>query len=49
MNIRDFLEILEKYRKRLTRQQYKTVRGQAYDGDILSALRGLKKLTEVGR
>ena len=46
MNIRDFLEILEKYRKRLTRQQYKTVRGQAYGGDILGALRGIKTIME---
>ena len=46
MALNEFLRILDKYHKRLTRQQYKTIRGQAYKGDIPGAMRGIKTVME---
>lgn len=35
---------LKGYRNKLTRQQYKTIRGQILAGDSEGAMRGLKKV-----
>lgn len=40
------LRLLQKYRNRLTTQEYKTLRGQIFAGDADGALRGLKKTLE---
>ena len=42
--IRAFVKILGKHRDCLTKQQIKTLRGQAFSGDIDGALRGLNRL-----
>ena len=40
-------ELREKYRKRkITAQQYRTIRGQAIAGDVDGAVKGLGKLLE---
>lgn len=39
-----FLKILGRYRNTLTRQQLKTLRGQALAGDTQGAMRGLKTI-----
>lgn len=41
MNI---FKVLKTYRKNLTKQQYKTLVGQAVAGDEIGALKGLNKL-----
>lgn len=41
-----FIESLKSYRDVLTKQQMKTLRGQAIHGDLDGAKRGLKKLVE---
>ncbi len=35
-------------KNKLTRQQYKTLKGQILAGDAVGAMRGLKKLTKEG-
>ena len=40
----DFFKALDTYRKNLSSQQYKTLRGQALAGDIVGAGKGLEKL-----
>lgn len=40
----DFMKLLKSNKDNLTRQQYKTVRGQALSGDIDGARKGLAKL-----
>lgn len=40
----EYLKILKKYRKQLTRQQLLTLRGQILNGDIEGFKKGLKKL-----
>ena len=40
---------IKSYRDRLTKQQVRTLCGQAKAGDTEAALRGLKKLLERGR
>lgn len=37
---------LNKYKRLLTKQQYRTIKGQIIAGDILGAEKGLKKLIE---
>lgn len=37
---------INKSKKKLTRQQYRTLRGQIEAGDIEGAMKGLKKLLE---
>lgn len=37
--------LLTKYRRRLTRQQVTTLKGQILAGDPIGAVKGLKKLT----
>jgi len=39
-----FLKILKKHSAMLTRQQIRTLRGQALAGDVLGAEKGLRKL-----
>lgn len=41
-----FIESLKSYRDILTKQQIKTLRGQAIHGDLDGAKKGLKKLVE---
>lgn len=36
--------MLNKYKRLLTKQQYKTIKGQIIAGDILGAEKGLKRL-----
>lgn len=40
----EYLKLLKKYRKRLTRQQLLTLRGQILSGDIEGFKKGLKKV-----
>jgi hypothetical protein len=42
--INAFLKLLENYRKRMTPQQYRALRGQAANGDIPGARRGLARI-----
>ncbi len=42
--INQYLKILKKYRKRLTRQQLLTLRGQVLSGDIEGFKKGLKNI-----
>ena len=37
---------LKAARKQLTKQQYKTLRGQVFAGDHIGAMKGLQKLQE---
>lgn len=48
MNLNIFLEHLKMHRERLTKQQYKTICGQAMAGDIVGANKGLIKLLSRG-
>jgi len=41
-----FMKTLKANRKNLTRQQYRTIKGQAFAGDIGGAEKGLHKLLE---
>ena len=38
------LKFLKAYQPRLTKQQYKTIKGQIICGDVTGALKGLKKI-----
>lgn len=40
----EYIKLLKKYRKRLTRQQLLTLRGQILSGDIEGFKKGLKKV-----
>lgn len=42
--INAFLKRLESCRHKLTPQQYKTLRGQAANGDVPGAIRGLERI-----
>lgn len=48
MTTQDALKRLNQYKKRLTRQQLKTLRGQILAGDLTGAEKGLNKLTQKG-
>ena len=41
---KDFFEFLEIHKGELTKQQYKTIRGQAIAGNITGAKKGLARL-----
>ena len=41
-----FLKVLRTHKDKLTAQQFKTLKGQAYSGDIESAHRGLVKILQ---
>lgn len=45
-NLSDFIRTLESNQKNLTRQQFRTIKGQAFAGDIEGARKGLYKLLE---
>ena len=40
----EYLKLLKKYRKRLTRQQLLTLRGQILSGDVEGFKKGLNKI-----
>lgn len=42
--LNEFMKMLKSNKENLTRQQYKTVRGQALSGDLEGARKGLAKL-----
>lgn len=44
MELKEFLQLLNNQRTNLTKQQYKTIRGQAFAGDIAGARKGLYNL-----
>lgn len=46
MSTNDFLKALKQNKERLTRQQVKTLRGQALSGDIKGASKGLEKILQ---
>lgn len=48
MTLNIFLKQLKMQKRRLTKQQYKTIRGQAIAGDIFGANKGLIKLLRGG-
>lgn len=41
-----FVDTLDANKKNLTRQQYRTIKGQAFAGDIKGAEKGLYKLLD---
>ena len=41
-----FMDTLNANRKNITRQQYRTIKGQAFAGDIKGAEKGLHKLLD---
>ena len=41
--MRKFLKVLKSERGKLTKQEYKTLRGQALAGDVNGAIKGLDK------
>lgn len=43
-----FIILLKQNKRKLTRQQFSTIRGQAYSGDIVGARKGLDKLLKGG-
>lgn len=45
-NLSDFMKTLKYYKQNLTRQQHRTVKGQAFAGDIEGAKKGLYKNLE---
>ena len=44
MTVRQFLAMLKMHDGELTQQEYKTLRGQAINGDIDGATKGLERL-----
>ncbi|MEG2344235.1 MAG: hypothetical protein RSB52_08750 [Acidaminococcaceae bacterium] len=46
--ITNFIILLKQHKQKLTRQQFSTIRGQAYAGDIAGARKGLDKLLKGG-
>ena len=44
IELTQFLDTLKSNKKNLTRQQYRTIRGQALKGDVMDARKGLKKV-----
>jgi len=44
LSIKEAISILNAERHRLTQQQYRTLKGQIYSGDIKGALIGLRRL-----
>ena len=46
MELTAFLDTLNANRKNITRQQYRTIKGQAFAGDINGAEKGLHKLLD---
>ena len=48
MRIQEFILLLNKHNEKLTRQEYKTLRGQAISGDIAGAVKGLIGIVDKG-
>lgn len=46
MDLNVFIKYLNKYKAVLSKQQYRTIRGQAIAGDIVGAKKGLQALIE---
>lgn len=44
IQVQNFIKLLSRYKGVLTRQQLKTLRGQALGGDPQGAMKGLRKL-----
>ena len=44
-----FWDTLKSNKKNLTRQQYRTIRGQALKGDVMDARKGLPKVLKQRR
>lgn len=44
MSINKFIRLLKQYKNILSKQQIKTMRGQALNGDLNGARKGLEKL-----
>lgn len=44
MTLHIFLKDLRNQKQKLSKQQYKTIRGQALAGDVQGASKGLRKL-----
>lgn len=40
----EFLESLKKSKRNLTKQQYRTIKGQALKGNVMDARKGLQKV-----
>lgn len=49
IGINGFVKNLKKYQNRLSKQQLKTLRGQALSGDLAGAKKGLTKLLRKER
>lgn len=47
--LNSFIILLKQHKRKLTRQQFSTIRGQAYAGDIVGARKGLYKLLKGGK
>lgn len=45
----EVLNLIQKNKHRLTKQQYKTLRGQCLAGDVQGALKGLNKILRRGK
>ena len=44
----EMVKMLYKYKKKLSKQQIKTLRGQILAGNEIGALKGLKKILDKG-
>lgn len=42
--MKDYFILLDKYKKQLTKQQYKTFKGQILSGDTKGFVKGLQKV-----
>ena len=42
--LNEFLKTLKGNRSNMTQQQYKTIKGQAFKGDVIDARKGLQKV-----
>ena len=49
MEQKEFLQMLKAHKQHLTKQQFKTIKGQALAGDVEGANKGLQKLMERNR
>ena len=49
MELQDFLKRLKNHRRKLSRQQLLTIRGQALSGNVDCAVKGLEKIMKRRR
>lgn len=47
--INRFIKKLKQYNRYISKQQFKTLKGQAISGDIVGAERGLQKILQKGK